>query len=125
MFIINYFCHKIDLIEQARKNFRPRNTDDETVLAEQSYYDWDPKWSHEPINNLPTDISSQAISTISFNKGYIRVYPLIVDATPSNYNSFFPGRKGKNSLISTFINNDSLNGTTNRTQQDIQTHNIL
>ena len=33
-FIIDYFSHNLDLIEQARKNFRPQNTDDEIVLAE-------------------------------------------------------------------------------------------
>ena len=37
-FIINFFSHKIELIEQARKNFRPQIRDDETVLAEQSDY---------------------------------------------------------------------------------------
>ena len=45
-FIIDYFSHNLDFIEKARKNFRPQNTDDETVLAEQSDYVWDPEWSH-------------------------------------------------------------------------------
>ena len=40
-FIIDYLSHKIDLFAQARKNFRSQNTDDETVLAEQSEYVWD------------------------------------------------------------------------------------
>ena len=35
-FIIDYFTHNLDLISQARKNFRPQNTNDDTVLAEQS-----------------------------------------------------------------------------------------
>ena len=49
-FIIDYFSHNIDLIAQARKNFRPKKTDDENVLAEQftktykSHYVWDPGW---------------------------------------------------------------------------------
>ena len=77
--------------------------------------------SYELFINIPTDISSQAISTISTDKDYVRVYPLTVDATPLNYNSFFPERTGNNSLNSTFINNDNLNGTRNLTQQDIQT----
>ena len=77
-FITDYFSHNLDLIEQVRKNFRPQNTDDETVLAEQSDYVWDPKWSHESIINIPTDISSQAIS---IHKNYVRVYPLTVDTT--------------------------------------------
>ena len=35
-FIIDYFTHNIDLIAQARKNFRPHSTNDDTVIAEQS-----------------------------------------------------------------------------------------
>ena len=35
-FIIDYFTHNIDLIAQARKNFRPQSTNDNTVIAEQS-----------------------------------------------------------------------------------------
>ena len=37
-FVIDYFVHNIDLIEQARKTFRTQNTDDETLLAEQTDY---------------------------------------------------------------------------------------
>ena len=33
-FIIDYFTHNLDLISQARKNFRPQNTNDDTVLSE-------------------------------------------------------------------------------------------
>ena len=33
-FIIDCFSHNIDLISQARKQFRPQNIFDETVLAE-------------------------------------------------------------------------------------------
>ena len=120
-FIIDYFSHNIDLIEQVRNDFRPQSTDDETVLAEQSDYVWELEWSYESFINIPTDISSQAISTISINIDYIKVYPLTVDATPLNYNSFFHERTGNNSLNSTFINNDNLNGTRNLTKQDIQT----
>ena len=55
-FIIDYFSHNIDLIEQARKFFRPQSADDETVLAEQSDYVWDPEWSYEMFIITPTDI---------------------------------------------------------------------
>ena len=41
-FIIDYFTHNLVLISQARKNFRPQNTNDDTVLSEQSDYVWDP-----------------------------------------------------------------------------------
>ena len=41
------------------------------------------------------------------------IYPLIGDATLLNYNSFFRERTGNNSLNSTFIINDNLNGTRN------------
>ena len=119
-FKMEYFGYIIDLIEQARKQFWPQNTDDETVLAEQSNYVWDPEWFYELFINIPTDVSSQAISAISFTKDYVRVYPFTVDATPLNYNSLFSERAGNNSLSSTFINNDKLNGTKNLTQQNIQ-----
>ena len=66
-------------------------------------------------------IYQQATSTIYIHKDYLRVYPLTFDATPLNYNSFFPERAGNKSLNSTFINQDSLYGTRNLTQQDIQT----
>ena len=71
--------------------------------------------------NIPTDISRQAISTIFIDKDYIEVYPLTVDSTPLNYNSFFPDRAGNNSLNSTFIQKKNLNGARNLTQQVIQT----
>ena len=116
-----YFSHNVDLNEQAGKNFRPQSTDNETVLAEQSDYVWDPEWSHDLFINIPTDISSRAISTISINKDYVRVYPVTVDATPLNYISFFPERTGNKRLNSIFINNDNINVTRNLTQQEKQT----
>ena len=64
-FIIDYFTHNIDLISQARKNFRPQNSNDDTAITEQSDYVWDPEWSHPAFINIPQSISSQAISTIS------------------------------------------------------------
>ena len=45
-FIIDYFTHNLDLIAQAKKNFRHQSTNDDTVIAEQSDYVWDPEWSH-------------------------------------------------------------------------------
>ena len=98
LFIIDYFSHKIDFFCTSKKIFRTQSIDEETVLAEQSDCIWDPDWSHESFINIPTDISSQTISTISFQKNYVRVYPLTIDATPLNYNSFFPERTGKVSL---------------------------
>ena len=70
--------------------------------------------------NFPADISSQAINTISFHKDYVKVTPLTIDATPLNYNTFLPDTRN-NSLNSTVIQNENLNGTRNLTQQDIQT----
>ena len=120
-FIIDYFNHNIDLIAQARKNFRPQSTNDDTVIAEQSDYVWDPEWSHTLFLNIPIDISSQAISTITIHKDYVKVIPLTTDATPLNYNSFLPDRRPNNILNSTFVQQENLNGTKNFTQQDIQT----
>ena len=119
-FIIDYFTHKIDLISQARKNFRPQNPNDDTAITEQSDYVWDPEWSHHAFINIPQSISSQAISTISFHRDYVKVIPLTIDTTPLNYNTFLPDTQN-NSLNSTIIHNENLNGTRNLTQQDIQT----
>ena len=117
-FIIDYFTHKIDLIAQARKNFRPQSTNDDTVIAEQSDYVWDPECSHPLFLNIPIDISSQAIRTKSFHKDYVKVFPLTIETTPLNYNSFLPDRQN-HSLNSTIIQRENLNGTRNLTQQDI------
>ena len=119
-FIIDYFTHNIDLISQARKNFRPQNSNDDTAITEQSDYVWDPEWSHPAFINFPQSISSQAISTISYVRDYVRVIPLTIEATPLNYNTFLPDMQN-NSLNSTVIHNENLNGTRNLTQQDIQT----
>ena len=121
MFINDYFPHNIDLIAQARKNFRPQNTNDDTVIAEQSDYVWDPEWSHPLFLNIPTDISSQAISAITIHKDYRKVTPLTIDATPLNYNSFLHDRRQNNSLNSTLVQQENLNRTRNLTQNDIQT----
>ena len=114
------FYPQFGLIAQARKNFRPQSTNDDTVIAEQSDYVWDPEWSHPAFLNNPADISSQAISTISFHNDYVRVIPLTIDANPLIYNTFLPDTRN-NSLNSTVIYNENLNGTRNLTQQDIQT----
>ena len=119
-FIIDYFTHNIDLISQARKNFRPQNSNDDTAITEQSDCVWDPEWSHPASINFPQSISSQAISTISYVRDYVRVIPLTIDATPLNYNTFLPDMQN-NSLNSTVIHNENLNGARNLTQQDIQT----
>ena len=117
--MIDYFTHNLGLIAQARKNFRPQSTNDDTVIAEQSDYVWDPEWSHPAFINIPQDISSQTISTISFHRDYVKVTPLTIDATPLNYNTFLPHTRN-NSLNSTVIHKENLNGTRNLTQQDNQ-----
>ena len=119
-FIIDYFTHNIDLIAQARKNFRPQNSNDDTAITEQSDYVWDPEWSHPAFISFPQSISSQAISTISYIRDYVKIIPFTIDATPLNYNTFLPDTQN-NSLNSTVIHNENLNGTRNLTQQDIQT----
>ena len=72
--------------------------------------------------NIPTEISSQAVTTISINNDYIRITPLTIVATPLNYIALFTDRTGNTALNSTFINiQENLNRTRNLTQQDIQT----
>ena len=107
-FMIDYFTHNLDLISQARKKFRPQNTNDDTVLSEQSDYVWDPDRSHPAFLNIPQDISSHAISTISFHRDYVKVIPLTIDATPLNYNTFLPDTRNS-CLNSTVIHNENLN----------------
>ena len=115
------FTQHIDLIAQARKKFRPQNTNDDTVIAEISDYIWDPDWSLPLFLNIPIDISSQAISTISVHKDYLKVFPLTIDAKPINYNSFLPNRRQNIGSNSTLVQQENLKGTRNLTQQDIQT----
>ena len=119
-FLKDYFTHNLDLISQARKNFRPQNPNDDTAITEQSDYVWDPEWSHPTFINIPQSISSQAKSTISYHRDYVKVVPLTIDATPLNYNTFLPDTRN-NSLNSTVLHNENLNGIRNLTQQDIQT----
>ena len=45
--------YNLDFISQAKKNFRPQNTNDDTVLSEQSDYVCDPDWSHPAFLNIP------------------------------------------------------------------------
>ena len=60
-------------------------------------------------------------STLSVHKDYVGVTPLTIDAALSNYNAMFTDRTGNNCLNSTFIiTQETLNGTRNLTQQDIQ-----
>ena len=84
-FIIDHFGHNIDLIDEARKYFRPQSNTDDTVIHEQSDYVWDPDWSHPFFIHFPNAISSQAIDTISIHRDYINIIPFTVDATPLNY----------------------------------------
>ena len=60
------------------------------------------------------------MSTISFHKDYVKVTPLTIDATPLYYITVLPDTRN-NSLNSTVIHNENLNGTENITKQDIQT----
>ena len=45
-FVVDYFQHNIDLIEQSRKQLCS-NDDDVTILADESDCVWDPKWFYD------------------------------------------------------------------------------
>ena len=90
-------------------------------MADETDYAWGPGWSHPLFIKIPTDISSQVITTVFINRDYVRKTALTIDATPLNYDSLFTDRTGNNSLKSTFIDQEILNGTRNLTQKDIQT----
>ena len=81
--------------------------------------------SHTLFLNIPKDISSQAISTITIHKDYVKIILLTTDATPLYYNSFLPNRRQNISLNSTFVQQENLNGTRNLTQQDIETPSLF
>ena len=90
-------------------------------MADEKDYVWDPEWSHPLFINIPTNKSGQEITTVSIKRNCVRINPLTIDATPSNYNSLFTVRTGNNSLLSTFFNTqEKLNRTRKLTQQDIQ-----
>ena len=63
------------------------------TTPEQSDYVWDPDRSHPLFINLSVDISSQAIDTISLHPDYMKIILLTIDATPLNYNTFYPTHK--------------------------------
>ena len=89
-------------------------------MADETDYVWGPEWSHPIFIYIPTDISSQTITTISINRNYVRTTPLTIDATTLNYKALFTDSTGNIILISTFfITQENLNGTRNLTQQDI------
>ena len=65
--------------------------------------------------------SVQFLFILVFININVKVFPLTIGATPFNYNSFLPDRIQDNSLNSTLVQQENLNGTRNLTQQDIQT----
>ena len=52
----------------SKKKFRPQTSEDETILADRTYYLWDPEWSHLLFVNIPNNILSAAIATVSVHK---------------------------------------------------------
>ena len=71
--------------------------------------------------SLPTDILGPASTIVSVHKGYVKITPVIIDATLLNHNTIFNDRR-ENSLKSKTINKqETLNRTKNLTQKDIQT----
>ena len=119
-FIIDYFTHNIDLIAQARKNFRPQNSNDDTANHRTIRLCLGPRMVSSRIYKLSTINLKSSNRYNILHKRLCRVIPLTIDATPLNYNTFLPDTQN-NSLNSTVIHNENLNGTRNLTQQDIQT----
>ena len=69
---------------------RSQSTIDETVLAEQSDYVWDPECSHLLFVNIPKDISNQALSTISFHNDYVKWTHSLLTQQLYNIIHFYP-----------------------------------
>ena len=72
---MDHLVHSLDPISLARKNFQPQtqNSDDETILADGTYYVWGSEWFNQSIIIIPPDISSHTITTISINRDYVRI----------------------------------------------------
>ena len=83
-FIIDCFVHNIDLIALSRKSFRPQNSDNETVLADEIDYNRDPDWSHPLFIKTLTDISSQAVTTIFIKKDNVKITHLLLMQHPAS-----------------------------------------
>ena len=72
--------------------------------------------------NIPNDIFSAVIATVSVHREYLILIQFTTDTTFLNYNAIFNDRTSNNVLNSTFINTQkTLNGTRNLTQHDFQT----
>ena len=121
-FIIDHFVHNIDFIALSTKSFRSQHPDNETIISDETDYVWDSDRSHPSFINIPTDISSAAITIFSVQRDHIRINSLSFDATLLNYKAMLNDETGNIRLNSTFINTQkTLNGTRNLTQQDFQT----
>ena len=69
---------------------RSQSTNDETVLAEQSDYVWDPECSHVLFVNKPTDTSNQALSTSSIHNDYVKMTHSLLTQQLYNIIHFYP-----------------------------------
>ena len=67
-FILDFFVHNLDLNSTARKIFRSKTSDNETILAEETEDVWDPEWYHILFFNIPNNISRAAIAIVSVHQ---------------------------------------------------------
>ena len=105
----------------SKKTFRTQ-TNDQSILADKTNNVWQPQWCHLLFFSKLNDISSEAIATISVHRDYLGVNVLLSLTDTLKYNTIVNDRTSNNSLISNFIKTqETLNGTINLTQQDIQT----
>ena len=72
MILYRLFLHNLNLNSQATKNLRPQ-TKDETILADETNYVWEPYLSDVLLYNIPNNISSAAIAIISVHRDYLKV----------------------------------------------------
>ena len=87
----------------SKTKFPITNSNDETVLADETVYVCDPEWVYKLTFDIPHNISSAAITTVSKRKDYPEVTLLTTYTTPMNYYTIFNERTSYNSLNSTFI----------------------
>ena len=74
-------CTQLRYFLESKKNFRPQTSDDETLLADQTDFLWDPERSRMLFFSSPSDISCASIANVSVHKDDLRVTLLTTDTS--------------------------------------------
>ena len=70
-------------------------------MADKTDYLWDPEWSHILFFIVPKIVSSTSVATVSLDKDYLKLTPLITNTTHLKFDTLFNDRTSNNSFNST------------------------